>query len=149
MRKFLLATAFLAGCSIFGGQEAKAQQSFIIFCQPPNTQAIPCPAPLTSAQIGTTIAVTNTFQIALAASAWVANPTPGAQARQGCLLQNNGTHSMYVYFKKTGAAVASLTNSFILQANGLMNCNSISGGVLQDEIDISGTSGDAYVLISQ
>ena len=94
-----------------------------------------------------TITTTNTFQIVMNASNSVTNPTPGfGSDRHGCSIQNNGTHNMYVN-EGTPIASATLTNTWILTPGSLYNCN-FYGVVLTGEIDITGTSGDAFIAKS-
>lgn len=83
-----------------------------------------------------TIAVTNTFQTAIAASA----------TRLSCTLQNQGTHTMYVFFGALGGA--SLGASFQLAPGQPISCDS---GVMvaTDAVEVTGTAGDAYVVTKQ
>jgi hypothetical protein len=87
-----------------------------------------------------TIAVTNTFQSVFAAAAPLGS-------RQGCLVQNTGTHTMNVYFGPV--ANATLTNSFQIVPIGSSGPNSIScstgaGGVVQDQVSITGTATETF-----
>jgi hypothetical protein len=101
-------------------------------------------APRNSVNASGTIAVTNTFQQVFAA----ANVTPGGSpARLGCLVQNNGTHTMYVFFGPI--ASATLTNSVQLAAGGSVSCSALSGVVAADQVSITGTSGDTYFAAQQ
>lgn len=90
-----------------------------------------------------TIATTNTFQNAL----------PSANGgRYGCTIQNQGTHTMYVFAGAAGNAT--LAKSLQLSPNQTFNCgmygaNWPSASVIQDAIQITGTSGDAYVVNAQ
>jgi len=146
MRKsFLLASLLLLA---FAGK-VEAQNISIQACQPYSSQAqpAPCQAPA-STQIGAAIAITNTFQVALALNSTIA-PSGATGTRSSCLLQNNGTHNMFVYFKKSGGTAASLTAAFVLLPGYTINCINTAGQILQDEIDITGTSGDTYSLIVQ
>lgn len=91
-----------------------------------------------------TIAVTNTFQKLWGAANGTYAPVTGAAgSRRGCSVQNNGTHNMYVN-EGTPVANATTSNTWILAAGNLFNCN-FQGVVLTGEIDITGTSGDAFV----
>lgn len=68
---------------------------------------------------------------------WPANTTrPG---RSACKIQNNGTHTMYVYFGPTPVT----PSSYNLAAGLAMDCN-IGGTVLQDQVNITGTAGDVF-----
>lgn len=92
-------------------------------------------------QANSTIAVTNTFQTALATST----------SRRWCTLQNQGTHVMYVYFGTLASATTAL--SLQLQANQSITCEltSAAGGkpTITEDLNITGTAGDAYVVTSQ
>jgi hypothetical protein len=94
------------------------------------------PAP-NSVPVGSTIAVTNTFQVAL---------TGANGNRYGCTIQNNGTHTMWAFF---GSGTASESASLQIPAAGTIYCATAGGPVAQDEVQITGTSGDAYVVVSQ
>lgn len=92
---------------------------------------------VTTITSNSTISVTNTFQQALAA----------ATSRQACLLQNTGTHTQYVYFGTIGSATTG--NAFQLSAGQSISCATVNGLVLVDAVNITGTSGDGYVIASQ
>lgn len=83
-----------------------------------------------------TIAVTNTYQQALASSG----------TRKGCLLQNNGTNTAYVFF---GTAPADTTTSFRLTAGQGIACAVGGLATLGTEINVTGTAGDVIVVSSQ
>jgi hypothetical protein len=87
-----------------------------------------------------TIISTNTFQV-------VFTPSTTQQKRQGCTIANYGTHTMYVYFGQTTDTPAE-ANSVQLAANQFVNCN-IGGVVLNDQVWITGTSGDAFFAAQQ
>jgi hypothetical protein len=90
----------------------------------------------TTTHVGSTIAATNTFQAALAASS----------TRKSCMLQNNGTNAMYVFFGTIGSATTS--NAIKLAAGQTVSCNA-PGVVITDAVAVTGTMGDAYVVTSQ
>lgn len=94
------------------------------------------PLPRTISATGTTIVVTNKFQSALVA----------APNRVNCIVQNNGTHNMFVYFGTLANATTS--NSIILAANWSISCNNY-GVVTTQDVNITGTSGDAFVANQQ
>lgn len=88
----------------------------------------------TSTITNNTIAVTNTFQ-----KIW--NASTATTGRVGCLVQNNGTHTMYVFF---GATTSATTQASVqLQAGQSLNCN-VGVIVVRNEIAITGTAGDSY-----
>lgn len=87
-------------------------------------------------QQGSTISVTNTFQQVL----------PKDDDRHGCAIQNNGTHTMYVFFGPISNAT--LTNSFQLVAGQPIYCSNYPI-VLTSQVSITGTATDAYVWTVQ
>lgn len=89
-------------------------------------------SPLTSKNLSSTISVTNTFQSLQAATA----------GRNGCLIQNNGSHTMWVFFGPIASATA--TTSFVLPAAQSVSCAVGGLGVLIDQVSITGTSTDAF-----
>ena len=102
------------------------------------------PLPVISGDASGTIAVTNTFQkVFSGANNTVAPVTGTAGARHGCSIQNNGTHTMFIT-ESVGVAGSTLTNSWQVAAGALFNCN-FGAVVLTGEIDITGTTADAYV----
>jgi hypothetical protein len=84
-----------------------------------------------------TIAITNTFQQALA----------GNGTRKGCTIQNQGTHTMYVFPGTTAAATTAA--SLLLQSGQIFMCQSTGSSVITDPINITGTAGDAFVVYEQ
>jgi hypothetical protein len=84
-----------------------------------------------------TISVTNTFQQVLAQNT----------LRASCLIQNTGSHVEYVFF---GAiANATTSNAYVIQAGQTISCSVNSGIVLGDQVSITGTSGDGYIVTNQ
>lgn len=104
----------------------------LIFATPAAAQTIVLPSPLQSGNVSSTIAVTNTFQ-SLQAQTTV---------RKGCLIENNGTHLMYVFWGPVASATTS--NSFILAAGLSVSCAVGGTSTLTDQVSITGTSGDAF-----
>lgn len=97
------------------------------------------PYGVTSVNYSSTIAITNIFQ-----SVWAANTT--TRGRAGCTVQNTGTNTMYVYF---GAiADATTAKSTKLSAGQSVRCNN-SGITLQDQVSITGTSGETFYAAQQ
>jgi hypothetical protein len=102
-----------------------------------------CAAPV-AAQLGVptsvsngTIAVTNTFQTALA----------GNGSRKGCTIQNQGTHVMYLYPGVTTAA--STAAAMQLLSGQTFYCQATGSSVITDQISITGTAGDAFIAYEQ
>jgi hypothetical protein len=151
MRKLLSAAFFFASVGWASAQPANATiQGCTYFVTPPvltDTQygLVGCDSSgalrmgitgATTTQAGGTVAVTNTFQTVLAASA----------SRKSCTLQNNDTNVMYVFFGTLGSAT--LTNSFKLAAGSAISCL-VGNIVLTDAINVTGTATGAYVISSQ
>lgn len=94
--------------------------------------------PVFSTSTAGTIATTNTFQIAL-------QPPAAPAVRRGCSIQNLGTNNMFVNF---GSATPAATTSIKLIPGAIIRCDA-GGIVLQDQINITGTSADTFVVLSQ
>lgn len=122
MNRFLLILLALAA---FLADPAFAQQSV-------RTQS----TTVATTQTKGTIAVTNTFQQALSASG----------PRLGCTIQNNGTHTMYVFFGDT--TPADTTTSFQVAPGGSIYC-SAGVVVLYGQVLITGTANDVFVVSNQ
>ena len=102
---------------------------FVLAASPCSAQVIPSP---TKYNLSGTIAVTNTFQ----------SIQPQNNGRIGCTIENNGTHTLYVYF---GAiANATTANSFQLSPGQPVSCLVGNGYLLSDQVSITGTGGDAF-----
>ena len=111
---------------------------------------------ITTQNTSSTIAVTNTFQSVFAATGALASyssTSPGTlgnpvvnKQRAACTLQNNGTHTMYVFFGPLASATTS--SSVVLSAGQSVQCN-VGGVTLQDQVSITGTSGDAFYAAQQ
>lgn len=100
------------------------------------TPVVTQPQPRASGNASSTIAVTNTFQ-----SIWAANT-----ARTSCLVQNNGSNAMYVFF---GPLASATTGASVKLAAGVgVNC-SVNGIVLSDQVSITGTATDAFFAAQQ
>lgn len=93
------------------------------------------PYGVTSHNDSTTVTVTNTFQ-----SIWIAST--GLTGRSGCAIQNNGSATMYVYFGPI--ANATTPNSVKLSTGQSLNCETVGGVVIKDQVSITGTSGDRF-----
>lgn len=101
--------------------------------------ASPVPTnPKTTTQAKVTIAVTNTYQQAIASSA----------SRVGCTIQYiavAGTKG-YVFL---GAAPADTTTSFQLTNGQTLNCNIGGVAVAQDAIQVTATATDIFIVANQ
>lgn len=112
------------------------------FAQTP-VWTVPQPVSSLNGNVSSTITSTNTFQLVFATAVNTFAPVVGnAGPRKGCSIQNNGTNSMWVSEGKT-IATATKATSWVIVAGGLFNCN-FNNVVLTGEIDITGTSGDAF-----
>jgi hypothetical protein len=89
--------------------------------------------PVGSTNLSGTIAVTNTFQT-------IQGQTNN---RLGCAIQNNGTNTMYVFLGPKASATTA--KSIVLSPGQPMSCEVSGAVVVKDEINITGTSGDAYL----
>lgn len=128
--------ATITGCVNFGTSQTVAANGYAVTNCDAQGNLRSAPAAGTTTMAGGTIAVTNTFQQALAASA----------TRKGCTLQNNDTNVMLVFFGTIGSA--SLTNSFKLAAGQAMSCN-VGNVVLTDAVNVTGTATGAFVISNQ
>jgi hypothetical protein len=94
--------------------------------------------PLKSTNLSGTIGSTGQFQ----------SIQGQANNRQGCSIQNNGTHTMYVFFGPI--ANATVGASYVLgpgssTAGGQsINCAVSGNSVLLDQVSITGTSCDSF-----
>ena len=123
MKCFLLILALIGSTSLASAQSPVVTQPYNV----------------TSQNYSTTIAVTNTFQ-----SIWATNTS--TRGRAGCTVQNTGTNPQYVYF---GAiATATISKSAKIIAGQSLNCN-VGGITLQDQVSITGTSGETFYAAQQ
>jgi hypothetical protein len=102
---------------------------------PINAGAVPLSnssLPLASINLSGTVSVTNTFQ----------SIQGQTNNRQGCTIQNNGTHSMYAYFG--ACANATTRNSALLNTGQSLFCSVGGNTVLIDQVCITGTAGDVF-----
>lgn len=98
------------------------------------------PAHLQSTNVSSTVAVTNTFQSVFAQAS-------ASSPRNACSIQNNGTHTMYVFAGPL--AGATMAKSVQITAGQLYYCHTQNGSVLWDQISITGTAADAFYAASQ
>lgn len=87
-----------------------------------------------------TITVTNTFQV-------VFTPSTTQNKRQGCTIVNYGTNTMWVYFGQP-TDTPTKANSVQLVQNQPVSC-ATGNAVLNDQVWITGTSGDAFFAAQQ
>lgn len=107
-------------------------------------QVLTVPLPALSGDASGTIASTGTFQLVWAGTGTSAAPAPATSpTRHGCSIQNNGANVMYVS-EGQGLGASTTGAAWQVVAGALFNCN-FAGIVLTGEIDITGTSGDAFV----
>lgn len=97
------------------------------------------PYGVTTGNASSTITVTDTFQTVFAAS----TDTVG---RTACTIQNNGTHTMYVFF---GARTSATKDTSLQLAAGQYVLCSSGNDILKDEVSVTGTSGDKFYAGSQ
>lgn len=116
--------------------------SFLLFFGAAQAQTI---SNATTTQSSSTIAVTNTFQSVIAAATGF-----GSGQRKGCLIQNQGSNVMYVFFGAIAGATTGKSiqlqppqSSPVIQG-GTVSCT-IGNAVLQDQVSITGTSTEAFV----
>lgn len=94
------------------------------------------PSGVTSTNVSSTIAITDTFQ-----SLQVATST-----RKGCTVQNNGSAAMYVFFGAIGSATKAA--SLVLSPGDVANCT-VGSIVLTDQISITGTATQTFMAAVQ
>lgn len=111
--------------------------SFSAYAQTP---VVTYPYGVTSFNSSGSISVTNTFQSVFAASGI-------NTGRVACMVQNNGTNPMWVFFGPI--ANATKGKSVVLAAGVSVQCNAAGGIVLKDQVSITGTSGDAFFAAQQ
>lgn len=102
-------------------------------------------APVLSGHGDGSVTTTDTFQ-----QIWAA--TSVAQPRVGCLVLNNSTHRQWVYFGTSPTKATAIPLEPASAANaqgGGVNCVTGAGGALQDQVWITGTSGDTFVALQQ
>lgn len=72
--------------------------------------------------------------------------------RQGCTIQNNGSHTMYVFFgpiaAATDAKAVALAPGSGNVAGQSASCN-VGGIVLTDQVSVDGTTSDAFFAAQQ
>lgn len=102
------------------------------------------PAWANSGDASGSITSTDAFQ-----QVWASTPGPH---RIGCLVVNNSTHRQWVFFGSTPTKATSLPLEPASATNalgGAVSCATGAGGALQDQVWITGTSGDTFVAKQQ
>lgn len=102
-------------------------------------------APVLNGNASGTITSTNTFQ-----SIWSA--TDFAKPRVGCLVINTSTNRQWVYFGTTptkAAAIPLEAAAATAALGGNVSCSTGAGGAAQDQVWITGTSGDTFVATQE
>ncbi len=107
-----------------------------ILSRPAHAQMIP----LASINLSSTITSTNTFQ----------SIQTQTNNRNGCSIQNNGTHTMWVEFDSANSAACAggavtKGNSITLVPSQSVTCQVAGQRVLKDQVCITGTSGEAFL----
>lgn len=103
---------------------------------------ITTPSPLRSTVYSSSVAVTNTFQSLQVAT------LGGGPYRLGCLIQNKGANSMWVFFGPIASATKNLSYILVTGAPPI-SCATLTGGVLQDQVSVTGTAGDLFAATFQ
>lgn len=83
-----------------------------------------------------TIATTGTFQSVIATA------IGSGRSRQGCLVQNIGSNTMFVFFGPIASATT--PTGFQLTSGSSINCT-VGVSIASDQVSIAGTSGDRFV----
>lgn len=147
MKRLLAALFFLLPFSAFGAEadiyslSCTSSTGNLIFCPVSVVNPLPISGSFsatigliatTSTNLSGTISVTSTFQSIQVSTA----------GRKGCAVQNNGTHTMYVFFGAIGSATTS--NSVQLAGGQSVSCAVGGIAVLTDQVSITGTSGEVF-----
>jgi hypothetical protein len=132
MRRGLLAAGVLA---------------LLVFPASAQQPVVTSPSRVASVNASGTIAVTNTFQQVFASALLLAQP------RQGCLIQNNGASTMWVFFGPVASATKPTSFQLVppgvgVQGGGI-GCGTGAGGVIQDQVSITGTATEAFTANRQ
>lgn len=110
------------------------------------TPVVTQPYPVNNFNGSGSITTLNTFQQIFAQS--VSASGLGSQgSRSGCLIQNNGTHTMYIFYGPI--ANATTPTSLTLAASAKADCNNGGGLAYQDQISITGTANDQFFATQQ
>jgi hypothetical protein len=116
----------------------------LVFAVPAGAQTYTVPVPVQTTTGSSTITVTSTFQNVFSANA----------TRKGCLIINTDVNEQWVFFGPIANATKALsvplnpaTSAGL--AGGQVTCATTSGGVLTDQISITGTATGTFVANSQ
>jgi hypothetical protein len=96
------------------------------------SQAVAATVPVSGSNLSGIITTTNTFQPIQAQN----------NGRHGCTIQNNGSHTMWVYFGLIGNA--SSAASVVLGPGQATYCQFGGGYLLRDAVSITGTTADPF-----
>lgn len=107
------------------------------------------PAPLSATVAGGTVATTNTFQSVFAAPVGV--PGQNTPLRQGCMVRLvRGNGPLFVFLGAIASATTATSISLNSPSSISLNCADFSPiGIPQDQISVTGTSGDGFMAIQQ
>ena len=128
-------SAWAVDCQYQATRPTLPNQQFIILqCDSTGRllQGAQVPAPVTSTNLSGTVASTGVFQSIQVATA----------SRNGCSIENTGSATEWVFFGPIASATEA--TSFALSPNQGLNCNTGSGGVLTDQVSITGTATNAF-----
>lgn len=103
------------------------------------------PSVANSGDASGSITATNVFQ-----QVWA--QVSSSQRRAGCLIINNSTDRQWVYFGAVPTKATSIPLEAAAATNGLggfVSCATGGGGILQDQVWITGTINDTFVAKQQ
>ena len=108
-----------------------------------HSQQAQAPNPVTTWPVGTTS--TNASGTVTAGGVYQ-SVFAATQLRKGCTIQNNGSHTMYVFF----GPIASATHATSVQllAGQWVKCQA-GPIILQDQVSLDGTTADAFFAAQQ
>lgn len=102
------------------------------------------PYPAGTNHVDGTVAVSNTFQTVVPTALSV----PKNKSRKGCLIQNNGSNTMWIFIGPAASGTKGASFTLIPPTAGVQggsfSCATGAGGVVQDEISLTGTSTEAF-----
>lgn len=95
-----------------------------------------------------TISSNSAFQSVFASA--IATPQ---RPRRGCLIQNLGSHTEYIWVGPIASATSPASYALVPPGTGVQggsfSCATGAGAVLQDQISIQGTSADTFAATAQ